>query len=257
MKKFLKSSLYKILGLKNYLRVLYRTLALAIDSGFLKKNDAYLLHQFTQKIVQKGDTVLDIGANLGYYTRLFLKAVGPDGKVYAVEPVKPFYENLKHFLGKNKNLTIYNYALGTEESAIQLSVPDQYGYLRTGLPRVYDEKNPPSEEKLMLFPAKMTRGSELFKSIDGVDYLKMDVEGYEKIIIPEIQNFLARTLPCIQIELSGDSMSIVDKALFDLGYERYYYQANNTLTHTLIPNYSQDYFYIHPNKLSKYQHLIA
>lgn len=256
MKKFLKSNLYKTLGLKQYLRLLYRTLSIAIDGGFLKTNEAYLLHQFSRKIVQKGDSVLDIGANLGYYTRLFLKSVGTEGTVYAVEPVLPFYENLNHFLGKHKNLTIYNYALGTEEKEIQLSVPDEYGYLRTGLPRVYDDNNPPTAEKLMLFPAKMVRGSELFKNIERVDYLKMDIEGYEQYVIPEIKDFIAKTLPCIQIELSGQSKAIVDNVLLSLGYEIYFYQ-NDLLHKKPINNYAQDYFYIHPSKISKYNHLIA
>lgn len=256
MKKIIKSSLYKLLGLKNYLRLLYRTLAFAIDNGFLKKNEAYLLHQFSQKIIQKGDTVLDIGANLGYYTRLFLRATGEKGRVYAVEPVQPFYENLIYFLGKNKNLTAFHYALGTEKKEIQLSVPDAYGYLRTGLPRVYDETTAESKENLLLFPAKMTKGSELFKNIEHVDYLKMDVEGYEKYIVPEISSFLQRTLPCIQIELSGDSRPIIETVLFDLGYVVYYYH-NDTLTNTPIANYQQDFFYIHPSKLDKYTHLIV
>lgn len=256
MKKVIKTVLYKILGLRNYLRLLYRSLAFAIDSGLLKKNPAYLLHQFTQKIIQKDDHVLDIGANLGYYTRMFLKAVDENGKVYAVEPVKPFFENVTYFLGHHQNLTRYNYALGTEEKEIQLSVPDQYGYLRTGLPKVYDEKNPPSVEKLMLFPAKMIPGSVLFCEIQRLDYLKMDVEGYEKYIIPEIKELLERTLPCIQIEISGDSKPIVEATLFALGYEPYFY-TDKRLTRQPIVNYSQDYFYIHPSKKSKYQHLIS
>lgn len=255
MKKFLKSSLYKVLGLKAYLRLLYRTLAFALDNGFLKKNEAYLLHQFSQKIIQKGDHVIDIGANLGYYTRLFLKAVGDTGKVYAVEPVKPFFENITYFLGKNDNLLPYNYALGAEEKEIKLSVPDQYGYLRTGLPSVYDEKDAQTDEKLMLFPAKMVQGSVLFSDIQRLDYLKIDVEGYERVVIPEIKDFLARTLPCIQIEISGDSKPIIEHELFTLGYELYYYQAD-ALTKQPVANYTQDYFFIHLSKVSKYQDLI-
>jgi len=185
-----------------------------------------------------------------------VREVGAEGKVYAVEPVQPFYQNLQHFLGKNKNLTLFNYALGTEEKEIQLSVPDQYGYLRTGLPRVYDEKNPPKAEKLMLFPAKMKRGSELFQPIERLDYLKMDVEGYEKYVIPEIKDFLGKTLPCIQVEISGDSKNSVEETLFSLGYETYYYNEEK-LSKTPVAHYAQDYFYIHPSKVEKYKAVIA
>ncbi len=38
-----------------------------------------------KKIVKSGMTVVDAGAHIGYYTRLFSKLVGPTGKVYAFE----------------------------------------------------------------------------------------------------------------------------------------------------------------------------
>lgn len=41
---------------------------------------------FFQNEVNKGHVVLDIGANIGYYTLLFAKKVGLDGHVFAFEP---------------------------------------------------------------------------------------------------------------------------------------------------------------------------
>jgi|GEM_PF-6544620 len=42
--------------------------------------------QFLRTKIDAGDTVLDIGANLGFYTTLFAEAVGPNGRVIAFEP---------------------------------------------------------------------------------------------------------------------------------------------------------------------------
>ena len=54
-----------------------------------------------QSSVRTGDIVLDIGANIGYYTLLASKLVGPTGKVYAVEPSQINRLRLQHNLQLN------------------------------------------------------------------------------------------------------------------------------------------------------------
>ncbi len=259
MIKLIKVILYKILGFRNYIRLLYRLLAFLLDNGFMKKNPKYYLHQFSRRIIFPGDIVLDIGANLGYYTRLYQKLVGSNGKVFAVEPVVPFYENLQHFLGKKDNVVIWNYALGNRIGDVVLSVPKKYGYLRTGLPRVVNSNNNQLKEDYFIFQSKMTKGSLLFSEIKYLDYLKMDVEGYEMIIIPEIVDFLILTKPTIQVEISEKSKNIVEKTLLNIGYKAYYYYHNKKqprLIKAKPKNYKQDFFFIHSEKKDKYKSLI-
>ena len=47
-----------------------------------------------QREVRPGMTILDLGANIGYYTLMAVAAVGPEGKVYAVEPFPDSFETL-------------------------------------------------------------------------------------------------------------------------------------------------------------------
>ena len=41
---------------------------------------------FVKRILKKGMNVINIGANIGYFTLLAAKSVGPEGKVFAFEP---------------------------------------------------------------------------------------------------------------------------------------------------------------------------
>jgi tRNA G37 N-methylase Trm5 len=51
--------------------------------------------------VRPGATVLDIGANIGYFTLLMARCVGPSGHVYAFEPEPKNFELLQHNVRRN------------------------------------------------------------------------------------------------------------------------------------------------------------
>ncbi len=65
--------------------------------GIREKEHHRILHQE----LGPGMTVLDIGANLGYYALMEAVLVGPTGKVYALEPVPSNYRLLKDNVGLN------------------------------------------------------------------------------------------------------------------------------------------------------------
>ena len=50
--------------------------------------------QLCKKIIKKGWTTIDLGAEYGYYALLFAKLVGPTGRVFSFEPEKVTYQNL-------------------------------------------------------------------------------------------------------------------------------------------------------------------
>jgi len=69
-----------------------------------------LERKFVESLDIKGFTCLDVGFNYGWWSWLFLKNIGRDGKVFAWEPNRFLFEN---YLAKwpFKNLTGYGYAL--------------------------------------------------------------------------------------------------------------------------------------------------
>ncbi len=65
--------------------------------------------------LEPGMSVADIGAGTGFFTRLFAEAVGPKGKVYAVDIAKPFLEHIAREARK-QGLENIQTIQGTQES---------------------------------------------------------------------------------------------------------------------------------------------
>ncbi len=81
------------------------------DSLNLSINGVYgeLDTQIIREQIKEGDIVIDVGANIGYYTLIFAQLVGKTGKVFAFEPEPKNFEILK------KNIEINNYGNVTVE----------------------------------------------------------------------------------------------------------------------------------------------
>src|SRR5918996_4770073 len=58
-----------------------------------------------RRLVQPGQTIIDVGANVGYTARFFAKIVGPRGKVYAFEPNRLIYPLLKRNVARFTQVT--------------------------------------------------------------------------------------------------------------------------------------------------------
>lgn len=234
----MKKILYKLLPLKSYLKLLHVSYRFLYSTKILKNDPSYKFHYFDKNIIQEGWTVLDIGANMGYFTVLFSEWVGNKGMVYAVEPVIHFFEILSWATRKRSNVKLFNYALGEEEKEITMVTPGNFGYLRTGLPHVSSEADL-QESHEFTFKAKMTRASQLFGKIPKIDFIKCDIEGYEDIVLPEMKNVLVKFKPIIQLETWGEHQARIEPFLEGLGYDIYTVENDKVIP---ISNKKSDVF---------------
>ncbi len=245
----IKQILYKILGVRNYLIVVSRLFFISYTLGLLRKNKTFDCHYFIKNLIKNGDHVIDIGANLGYYSRLFARLVGPEGKVISVEPVTLFRKVLKINTSAFKNATIIPYALGEEDDlAIKMGIPKSNKYLRHGLTRVLgkDEKEPLE----FTFIEKMFKPSTLFGNISRCDYIKCDVEGYEIHIIPQLEFLLKPFKPIIQIEIEAGNRKPITEFLSSLSYCSFYLKDELLYLQTENEeNGDGDLFFVPTNKL--------
>ena len=244
-----KKILYKTLSFECYLSVLSKLYFISYKAGLLKNNPNIQYPYFLKNVIQKGDVIIDIGANLGYYACLFAEWTGKNGKVYAVEPVEPVRNVLRKNTRKFAWVEILPYALGTENKEIALGNDSlkSYGYVATGSHFVMDSAEA-AEIPEITFKAEMRRGSELFGNLSKLDFIKCDVEGYEIVIIPEIQDIIKKHTPPLLLETGGENRTKILAVMQGMNYEAFVLKNQKLVPETG----TDDILFIHRDKKSSF-----
>jgi FkbM family methyltransferase len=195
-------------------------------SGLLKSNPSYQWHYFVSSLTNNGDYIIDIGANLGYFTVQFAEKVKSGGHLYCVEPVAPFRNQLQKLTLGKPNISILPYALGEEnDKKVTLGIPTEFqklGYLRHGTTTLLHGGN--KADGTYSFEAMMKKGSEVFADLPRLDYVKCDIEGYEAVVLPEMKNVLQKHQPLVQLETWGEQLMVMYRFFKDLQFHAYYLQ---------------------------------
>jgi FkbM family methyltransferase len=139
--------------------------------------------------VRPGMTIVDVGANIGYYTLLFSKLTGESGHVYAFEPEPENFALLQQNLARNNrtNVKVFNAAASNQrgESFLYLST-ENHG----------DHQAYPSDVERQKVRINVT---PLDDCVTGpVDLLKMDVQGFEAHVLNGMHSIIA-TSSCLTI----------------------------------------------------------
>ncbi len=147
--------------------------------------------------VRPGTFVIDVGANIGFFTRRFATWVGEGGKVIAVEPEALNYSRLQHAVAEA--------GLTDVVETIQAAVAERSG---EGLLEV----NPghPGDHKLGTkgVPITMTTIDELLatRGWPEVSLIKVDVQGAEARVLAGARQTLAKFRPALFLEVDDQQL---------------------------------------------------
>lgn len=157
------------------------------------------LTQFLAQKVKPGMTVVDVGANYGYYTLLMGDAVGETGHVIAVEPNPDAASLLDQSVGLNgfgSRTRLVPQALGAEAGTALLFAPDGEPKNALVVPQVDLPGGRTHEVPVTTLDAVAGDGSR-------IDLIKIDAEGAEQAIIEGMQQVLARDRPTLVLEYNA------------------------------------------------------
>jgi FkbM family methyltransferase len=157
------------------------------------EEDANVLAQF----VSSGDWVIDVGANVGQYTLLLSRLVGPTGRVLAFEPMTQTAATLASVSAR--------YATWQNVSVLNLAASDHVGTLSFKLP--IDKSGLRNYERAQVSKSGATQvygiSIDALKLPNRVSLIKIDVEGYEPEILNGMRQTIERDLPVLIVEDNG------------------------------------------------------
>ncbi len=122
------------------------------------------------------------------------------------------------------------------------------GYMGSGRNRVPGEDEAPGGIE---FEAEMRRGSELFKGLERLDFIKCDIEGYESVVIPELAPVIERHLPVVLLETGGANRRAMIELFRRWGYGGYVLDRGRLVSVMRAPE--KDIFFIPGHRITNYK----
>ena len=134
-----------------------------------------------KKYLKSGHAVLDIGANIGFYTLIAASAVGPNGKVIAFEPSKQNVEMIEKSIAENSmtNVRVANVAISDESGLGELYLSPYYQSEHSLFEYHYSSGVHNKGEKTTVKLVTIDNFLEQNYNSFDVDFIKMDIEGAE------------------------------------------------------------------------------
>ena len=181
--------------------------------------------------LKPGDTFVDAGANIGFYTVVAAKLVGPAGKVVAIEMMPDTAARLREHVRLNDltNVEVIEFALSDRSGeTITATVPDgKYGQASIAASS--------DTERMRRVDVQTHTLDEILACIPGhVALMKMDLEGAEGLALKGAQQILPR-IDALIFELLGTATNVT-QFLEQFGFRISKLDGNNMLAENCARN---------------------
>jgi FkbM family methyltransferase len=155
--------------------------------------------RYLQTLLQAGQTFVDVGANVGYFSLLAAALVGPTGTVIAVEPEPRNIDLLRRNIARNgaDTVRVIPFAAAAAEATMSLALDEQ----NRGAHRLVASDDPQAGPSV-----RCVRLDEVLP--ERVDVIKVDAQGYDHEVVEGLERTLAANpFATLIVELSGFELS--------------------------------------------------
>jgi FkbM family methyltransferase len=170
------------------------------------------VQQALAELIKPGQTVYDVGANIGFFTILCSRLVGPNGKVYAFEPIPENLATLRHNIALNglTNVVVVEKALSSSTGTAGMFVSPWSAFHSLNVDGASKQDNHgPEAGEIMVETVTLDE----FVSAAGVpapDLIKIDVEGAELIVVEGMAHVLESVQPLLLVELHDTKLGYIE-----------------------------------------------
>lgn len=196
-----------------------------IGLGIVRGNYEPSETAFVQRTVQPGWNVLDIGANIGYFTMLMASLVGESGHVHAFEPMRLNASDLARSLAENRfaqRVTLTQAAVGDRVGSVRITYLEQR-FNSGGVHLVPQGGSIAPAHRAEDVPMVVLDQQQLRRPLH---FIKIDIEGAEPLALRGARTLLQQDQPIIMSEvhaellqrIGGSSTADYLALLADLGY---------------------------------------
>lgn len=161
----------------------------------------------------EGDWTIDVGANIGQYTKRMSDLVGKTGRVIAFEPIlETFYllaSNTNKFTNKI-NISLFNAAISDSTIVLGMDIPQS----SSGVDNYYQAHLVKSNttHSVLCLPL------DHFDFPDKIKLVKIDAEGHELHVLKGMKSLLSRDHPVLIVEDHGKDVE--EFLISQFGYNR-------------------------------------
>lgn len=151
-----------------------------VYAAFKKRQDAFEI-SLLKKHIRKGDIILDIGANIGFYAKILSDLTGPNGKVHCFEPDITNFRHLQNYCRHLNNVVLNNKAAGPKTERIKIYTSKELNVdHRTYKPEVYENE----------FDIDAVSMDDYLGENNVINFIKIDIQGFEMQAIKGLKGVL-------------------------------------------------------------------
>jgi FkbM family methyltransferase len=175
----------------------------------IRETKSYEPHVTTvvREVLRPGDTFVDVGANVGFFTAMAAHIVGDVGKVIAIEPMDKNVQLICAAVWRNAfaQVEIFPFAASDRETLLPIAT----GPGTSNAQIVLTQSGAP----LPAIFALARRMDDMLQRVESIDLLKIDIEGHELLALRGFTDGLARCRPRMLTEFHPRCMR--DNACID------------------------------------------